>query len=126
LSLERSQKHGFGIRDPVSEIRDPGSGKTLFRIPDPGVKKTPDPGSESATLSLINTFVRMTASHMVLSTESLSSGYGSDSFLPVSTETMDTEDYELWERRQVALNHRLNMELDLRSLFGLLCTAVLG
>jgi hypothetical protein len=58
-------------------------------------------------------FGRMTASHMVLSTESLSSGYGSDSFLPVNTETMDTEDYELWERRQVGLNHRLNMELDL-------------
>ncbi len=26
------------------------SGKTLFRIPDQGVKKTPDPGSGSATL----------------------------------------------------------------------------
>jgi hypothetical protein len=36
---------GFGIRDP-------GSGKNLFRIPDPvpGVKKAPDPGSGSATL----------------------------------------------------------------------------
>ncbi len=30
-------------------IRDPGSGKNLFRIPDPGVKKAPDPGSGSAT-----------------------------------------------------------------------------
>ncbi len=29
----------------VSEIRDLGSGKNLFRIPDPGVKKAPDPGS---------------------------------------------------------------------------------
>jgi hypothetical protein len=30
-----------------SGIRDPGSGKNLFRIPDPGVKKhlIPDPGS---------------------------------------------------------------------------------
>jgi hypothetical protein len=28
-----------------SGIRDPGSGKNLFRIPDPGVKKAPDPGS---------------------------------------------------------------------------------
>ncbi len=37
------QKYGFGIRDP-------GSGKNLFRIPDPGVKKAPDPGSGSATL----------------------------------------------------------------------------
>ncbi len=36
---------GFGIRDP-------GSGKNLFRIPDPGVKKAPDPGSGSATLTI--------------------------------------------------------------------------
>jgi hypothetical protein len=35
LSLS-SQKYGFGIRDP-------GSGKSLFRILDPGVKKAPDP-----------------------------------------------------------------------------------
>ncbi len=28
-----------------SGIRDPGSGKNLFRIPDPGVKKAPNPGS---------------------------------------------------------------------------------
>jgi hypothetical protein len=34
-------------------VWDPGSGKNLFRIPDPGVKKAPDPGSGSATL--INT-----------------------------------------------------------------------
>jgi hypothetical protein len=33
-----------------SVIRDPGSGKKLFRIPDPGVKNAPDPGSGSATL----------------------------------------------------------------------------
>ncbi len=31
-------------------VRDQGSGKNLFRIPDPGVKKAPDPGSGSATL----------------------------------------------------------------------------
>jgi hypothetical protein len=42
LSLS-SQKYGLGIRDP-------GSRKNLFRIPDPGVKKAPDPGSGSATL----------------------------------------------------------------------------
>jgi hypothetical protein len=36
--------------DLGSGIRDPGSGKNLFRIPDPGVKKLPDPGSGSATL----------------------------------------------------------------------------
>jgi hypothetical protein len=34
-----SQIYGFGIRDPRS-------GKNLFRIPDPGVKKAPDPGSQ--------------------------------------------------------------------------------
>jgi hypothetical protein len=34
-------------------ILDPGSGKNLFRIPDPGVKKAPDPGSGSATLSTV-------------------------------------------------------------------------
>jgi hypothetical protein len=28
-----------------SGIRNPGSGENLFRIPDPGVKKAPDPGS---------------------------------------------------------------------------------
>jgi hypothetical protein len=31
-------------------VWDPGSGKNLFRITDPGVKKAPDPGSGSATL----------------------------------------------------------------------------
>jgi hypothetical protein len=33
------------VWDPGSEIRNPGFGKNLFRIPDPGVKKAPDPGS---------------------------------------------------------------------------------
>jgi hypothetical protein len=42
-----SQIYGFGIRDPRS-------GKNLFRIPDPGVKKAPDPGSGSATLVIFN------------------------------------------------------------------------
>jgi hypothetical protein len=36
--------------DLGSGNRNPGSGKNLFRIPDPGVKKAPDPGSGSATL----------------------------------------------------------------------------
>jgi hypothetical protein len=31
-------------------VWDPGSERNLFRIPDPGVKKAPDPGSGSATL----------------------------------------------------------------------------
>jgi hypothetical protein len=31
-------------------IWDPRSGKNIFRIPDTGVKKAPDPGSGSATL----------------------------------------------------------------------------
>jgi hypothetical protein len=31
-------------------IRDLGSGKNLFQIPDPGVKRAPDTGSGSTTL----------------------------------------------------------------------------
>jgi hypothetical protein len=38
---------GSGIRDPGSEPEKTYSGS---RIPDPGVKKAPDPGSGSATL----------------------------------------------------------------------------
>ncbi len=39
-------------------VWDPGSGKNLFRIPDPGVKKAPDPGSGSATLvNILDRFV---------------------------------------------------------------------
>ncbi len=38
------------VWDPGSEIRDPE--KNLFRIPDPGVKKAPGPGSGSATLAV--------------------------------------------------------------------------
>jgi hypothetical protein len=41
--VTKLSKYGFGIRDPRS-------GKNLSRIPDPGVKKAPDPGSRSATL----------------------------------------------------------------------------
>jgi hypothetical protein len=33
------------VWDPGSGIRDPGPGKNLYRIPDPGFKKAPDPGS---------------------------------------------------------------------------------
>jgi hypothetical protein len=36
-------------------VWDPGSGKNLFRIPDPGVKKAQDPGSGSATLIKVRT-----------------------------------------------------------------------
>jgi hypothetical protein len=42
-----------------SGIRDPGSGKNLFRILDPGVKKAPYPGSGSATLENIISFLLM-------------------------------------------------------------------
>jgi hypothetical protein len=49
-TVTKLSKYGFGIRDPRSGIRDPGSEKNLFRIPDSGVKKAPYPGSGSATL----------------------------------------------------------------------------
>jgi hypothetical protein len=35
---------------------DPRSGKKPFRIPEPGVKKAPDPGSGSATLNVMNIY----------------------------------------------------------------------
>jgi hypothetical protein len=38
------------VWDPGSEIRDPEKTHSGSRIPDPGVKKAPDPGSGSATL----------------------------------------------------------------------------
>ncbi len=43
------------VWDPGSEIRDPE--KNLFRIPDPGVKKAPDPESGSGTLTKTCDFV---------------------------------------------------------------------
>jgi hypothetical protein len=46
---KNSEKCGLGIRDP-------GSGKNLFRIPDPGIKKAPDPGSGSTTLLCFKNF----------------------------------------------------------------------
>jgi hypothetical protein len=54
LSLS-SQKYELGIRDPGSEIRDPGVKKAPIpdpgsQIPDPGVKKAPIPDPGSATL----------------------------------------------------------------------------
>jgi len=42
-----SRKYDLGYS---SRIRIPDSGTWLFTIPDPGVKKAPDPGSGSATL----------------------------------------------------------------------------
>jgi hypothetical protein len=72
LSLS-SQKYEFGIRDPGSEIRDPGSGINLFRIPDPGVKKAqsriPDPGSGSATLGYSQPQSRQSAKLFLQSSE---------------------------------------------------------
>ena len=63
-----------------SGIRDPGSGKNLVRIPDPGVKKAPVPGSGSATLLMYDNFnsgfyvsVRIRTHHALLSKDSNSS-----------------------------------------------------
>merc|ERR1719233_2780610 len=40
----------------------------------------------------------------VLSNESISSGYNTDQFAPVHTDTMDTQDYELWERNRPVID----------------------
>jgi hypothetical protein len=42
------------VWDPGSEIRDPEKTYSGCRIPDPGVKKAPDPGSGSATLQFLH------------------------------------------------------------------------
>jgi hypothetical protein len=63
LSLS-SQTYGLGIRDPRSGIRKKP-------IPDPGVKKAPDPGSGSATLEefcLKNIFVSIISARSALNT----------------------------------------------------------
>ena len=55
-----SQKYGLGFRDPRSRILDPGSGKNLSGILDPGVIKAPDPRSGSASLlKVINSVLRI-------------------------------------------------------------------
>ncbi len=38
---------------PKVWVWDPGSGKNLFRIPDPGVKKAPDPGSATLVYQVL-------------------------------------------------------------------------
>jgi hypothetical protein len=48
---------GSEIRDPGSEIRDPEKTYSGSQIPDPEVKKAPDPGSGSATLLCSQTSV---------------------------------------------------------------------
>jgi hypothetical protein len=40
-------------------IRNPGSGKNLFRIPDPGAKKHPIPDPGSATLQFPCSWIRI-------------------------------------------------------------------
>jgi hypothetical protein len=66
-------------------VWDPGSGKNLFRIPDPGVKKAPDPGSGSATLTTAilkgwksGLFVHFTLSISLLLDPDPHSQYGPD------------------------------------------------
>jgi hypothetical protein len=55
-----------------SGIRDPGSGKNLFRIPDPGSRgqKAPDPGSRirirNTAFSRARTFHNSTNVHLAL------------------------------------------------------------
>jgi hypothetical protein len=71
------------VWDPGSEIRDPGSGKNLFRIPDPGVKKAPDPGSRTRIRNTVaKWFERLIANAKVAKV------LGS---IPASTDTVEYE-----------------------------------
>jgi hypothetical protein len=47
LGIELAQKMVPNLS--IIWVWDPGSGKNLFPIPDPGIKKALDPGSGSAT-----------------------------------------------------------------------------
>ncbi len=47
------------VWDPGSGIQDPGSGKNLFRIPNPGVKMSPGPGSWVRICNIINSPYRV-------------------------------------------------------------------
>jgi hypothetical protein len=58
-----AHKYGFGIRDL-------GSGKNLFRILDPGIKKAPDHGSGSTTLVFGKIIARL-AQLMMVGTDSM-------------------------------------------------------
>jgi hypothetical protein len=58
-------KNFFKAKIQGFEIRDPRSGKNLFRIPDPGYKKAPDPGSGSATLKITSMYPACSASEII-------------------------------------------------------------
>ena len=51
----------------------------------------------------------------VLSSDSISSGYNTDQYLPVDSDTMDTGDYELWDRRQQQMIIRQRQTMEVRS-----------
>ncbi len=56
--------------DPGSEMQDPGSGKNLFRIPDPWVKKAPKPGSRIRSRNAAGTYSiawRLSANNILIS-----------------------------------------------------------
>jgi hypothetical protein len=55
------------IWDPRSGILDPRSGIRRKPIPDPGVKKAPDPGSGSATLLAMPGFVKQIRENFISS-----------------------------------------------------------
>merc|ERR1719391_15238 len=65
----------------------------VSRVSSPGIRRRQIPGPGVGPVP------------RVLSSDSISSGYmtgqgaGGDQYLPVDSDTMDTGDYELWERR---------------------------
>ncbi len=59
-------------------VRDPGSGKNLFRIPDPEVKKAPDPGSATLYLNTTNPVLRIRTRTRIRKDPKLLAGSGSD------------------------------------------------
>jgi hypothetical protein len=65
-------------------VWDPGSGKNLFRISDPGVKKAPDPGSATLLENLKNLFGHLPNSlKYLIVAELLTYGTQRELFLPI-------------------------------------------
>ena len=58
---------------------------------------------------------RMVPVTRVLSSDSISSGYNTDQYLPVDSDIMDTGDYELWDRRQQQMIIRQRQTMEVRS-----------
>jgi hypothetical protein len=83
-------------------VLDPGSGKKLFRIPDPGVKKAPDPGSGSAALQ-----IRNPARQMFETRNDLTFPFLSDDVDDPDTDDETWRPQSVWDQKPPPVRRRL-------------------